>query len=351
MAQGKRSSQGPKAPLGDAKPQLDLFGGHASVAAPRARARVTPHVTDRDRSIASHVPRNVRLGTSSWTFPGWGGVLYEGHPSQADLMADGLRGYAAHPLFRTVGIDRSHYAPLDGTTLEDYARGLPDDFRAVSKVWDELTTCVFPAHPRYGARASEPNPDFLSPERFLGEVLPPYERHFAKYAGPFVFEIPPMPEKRIPHEGAFAERIDRLLSRLPRTFQYAFELRNVELLSQSYLEVLAAHGAAHVTNVWTAMPSLRSQLRVPGLVSRAPFFVARLMLPPFTRYETRRASFAPFDRIVDPQEDTREDVLELVRAADGRDAFVLVNNKLEGSSPETVRALAERIVTRRLETK
>lgn len=322
--------------------QLGLFG-RAELRSAGGRVRVSPHITERDRELAAKVPTNVRFGTSSWTFPGWGGVLYEGHPTQADLMADGLRGYAAHPLFRTVGIDRSHYAPLDDATLEDYARGLPQGFQAVSKVWDELTTCVFPAHPRYGARASEPNPDFLSPERFLSEVLPPYERRFANVAGPFVFEIPPMPEKRIPHEGAFADRIDRLLSRLPGTFRYAFELRNAELLTESYLEVLKAHGAAHVTNVWTGMPTLRRQLAVPGLVARAPFFVARLMLPPFTRYETRRASFEPFNRIVDPQEDTRDDVVALVRAARGRDVFVLVNNKLEGSSPETVRVLAERV--------
>jgi len=330
------SAKKPSRDAGDTA-QLGLFGA----APPRApRSRVLPRITAHDRELAAHLPSNVRFGTSSWTFPGWGGVLYEGKPSQADLLADGLRGYAAHPMFRTVGIDRSHYAPLDDATLEDYARGLPDDFRAVSKVWDEIAVCVFPAHPKYGARAGEPNPDFLSAERFAAEVLPPYDRHFQRHAGPFVIEIPPMPARRLPHEGAFASRIDGFLSRAPRTYRYAFELRNPELLTASYLEVLAAHGAVHVLNVWTGMPTLRAQMKVPGVVARSPFFVSRLMLPPYTRYEQRRASFEPFDRLVEPQDDTREDVLDLVRVAGGRDVFVLVNNKLEGSSPETVRALA-----------
>ncbi len=326
--------------------QLGLFSeqrGTAHVMAP-SPSRVTPRVTDRDLELAARMPAHVRLGTSSWTFPGWGGVLYEGRPSQAELVADGLRAYSRHPLFRTVGIDRSHYGPLEDSDLEGYAQELPEDFRAVSKVWDEITTCVFPSHPRFGARSGEPNPDFLSPDRFLTEVLPPYVRRFARAAGPFVFEIPPMPENRLPHEGAFGERLDRLLTRLPPEFRYAFELRNAELLTPTYLEVLAAHGAGHVTNVWTGMPTLRRQTMLPGFFERTPFFVARLMLPPFTRYETRRQSFEPFDRVMDPQFDTRDDVLALVRAAKGRDVFVLVNNKLEGCSPETVRALAERVV-------
>ena len=42
----------------------------------------------------------------------------------------------------------------------------------------------------------------------------------------------------------------------------------------------------------------------------------------------------------------RQDVVKLVRAALDRDmeCYVLVNNKAEGSSPLTVRALAEQVI-------
>lgn len=329
-----------KAPSPD---QLGLFGGAAPEAPrPSRGAPVRPRVTPEDLALAARLPRSVRFGTSSWTFPGWGGVLYEGAPTQAALVAGGLQAYAAHPLFRAVGVDRSHYAPLDAATLEQYAVGLPEGFRAVSKVWDEITTCVFPAHPRFGARASHDNPSFLSAERFLAEVLPPYTTTFAPFAGPFVFEIPPIPPARVPSAEVFAARVDALLSRLPRRFSYAFELRNEALLTREYLEVLRAHGASHVLNLWTGMPTLRRQLAVAG-VTDAPFFVVRLMLPPFTRYDARRADLAPFDRLVDPQHDARDDVLAIVRAASGRDVFVLANNKFEGCSPESVRELARRL--------
>jgi len=69
----------------------------------------------------------------------------------------------------------------------------------------------------------------------------------------------------------------------------------------------------------------------------------RLLLRPGTRYDERRDEFLPFDRIVDPSPEMRGEVVNLVRDATriGRDVFVLVNNKAEGCSPLTIRALAE----------
>jgi MinD superfamily P-loop ATPase len=69
------------------------------------------------------------------------------------------------------------------------------------------------------------------------------------------------------------------------------------------------------------------------------------MLPPGTTYEEQKAAYAPFDAIVDPDPAMRADVLRLAQAARDRgiELFVIVNNKVEGSSPWTVRALAERI--------
>jgi hypothetical protein len=122
------------------------------------------------------------------------------------------------------------------------------------------------------------------------------------------------------------------------------ELRNRELLTFEYLEVLARHGAAHVLNFWEAMPDIGVQLDLPGVLS-APFVVARLLIPPGRRYEARKLELAPFDRLVDPQERMRSGVVRLADEckALGKVLFVIANNKAEGSSPLTVAALAERL--------
>jgi uncharacterized protein YecE (DUF72 family) len=329
--------------------QLPLFGH--DVASPARATEIHPHVTDDDRAVGARVPSWIRFGTSSWSYPGWTGIVWKERHDAETLGRHGLRAYAQHPLLRTVGIDRSYYGPLRAedvaayvTQLEDAAALTPSlaPLRIVSKTWEEITTAVFPKHPRYGARAGERNPMFLDAGRFLSEVLEPYRPH-ARHFGPFVFELTPMPS------GAFDERtltnkLEAFLGALPTGFQWAFELRNEELMTARWLAVLRAHGAAHVFNYWTAMPSLRAQLARHGRIA-SRFVVARLMLPPFTRYEDKRAELAPFDRLVTPQPDMRDDVMALLR--DARDAgceeaFIIAGNKSEGSAPLTVKALAER---------
>jgi uncharacterized protein YecE (DUF72 family) len=315
------------------KDQLSLFGGSSVEPAEDGAARV----------LAARLPSTIRFGTSSWTFPGWAGIVYAGAPTQEDLVDSGLRAYARHPLFRTVGIDRSHYAPLTAPDLAKYASQLPPGFLAVSKVWEEITTAVYPVHPRFGARAGTRNATFLDPARTEAEVLAPYAEAFLEHSGPFVFEIPPMPRGAL-SAAALARAVDRLLHALPTRFRYAFELRNPELLTPGYLDVLHAHGAAHVLTFWSGMPALGEQLALPGVLG-ADFVVARLLLPPGARYEERKAELAPFNRIVTPQPEMRADVVRLARAcvAANKALFVLVNNKAEGSSPLTIRALVAAI--------
>lgn len=330
--------------------QLSLFGGGGDDAAGERRP-IEPHVTDDDRAIAARLPRFVRFGTSSWSFPGWAGIVWKGRPTETELARAGLEAYAEHPLFRAVSLDRSYYGPLRAEDLDVYAGqiaraharapALPP-FRILSKVWDELTTAVFPRHPRYGARAGTANPSFLDAERFRSEVLAPYGATLAEHAGPFVFELTPMPRGAL-DERTLVARVDDFVSRLPSGHRWAFELRNAELFGARWLDMLRANGVAHVFTFWTAMPPLRDQLRArPAL---APFTIIRLMLPPYTRYAARKEDLAPFDRIADAQPEMRDDVVAILRAAaeaDCKEGFVLVNNKAEGSAPLTIRALAKK---------
>lgn len=330
--------------------QLGLFGGGEPTPQP---PDIELHVESEDRELAVALPRFVRFGTSSWSFPGWRGIVWKGDPSESDLARAGLKAYARHPLFRAVSLDRSFYRPLRAEDLADYAVQLDSAraatptlprFRVVSKVWDEITTAVYPSHPRSGARAGMKNPHFLDAERFVSEVFAPYARTFGIHAGPFVFELTPMPRGTF-DERAFVAKVEDFVARLPVGPRWAFELRNADLFGRRWLDMLRASGAAHVFNYWTAMPPLRAQLAAGAAVGA--FVVVRLMLPPFARYESRKAELAPFDRIVSPQLEMRDDVLAILARAvqsGSRAVFILVNNKAEGSAPLTIRELARRTV-------
>jgi len=329
----------PKSPLfGDDDPQLGLFDGPEEVTgdADENQHRVLEGIRDR-------LPARLRFGTSSWTFPGWAGLVYRRrYPNQRVFLRESLGEYAQHPLMRTVGVDRGYYTPVPEDDLAGYAQQLPDDFRAAMKVWQRVTMPGFPKHPRYGADAGQKNPHFLDAEMFASTVHEPVRSAFARHMGPWIVEVAPSPTPLDP--SWFCEKLDAFLAEVPKDFPFAVELRDRKLLTAAYARTLRKHGAAHVFNYWSRMPTLAKQMRVDDLLGGS-LLVVRLLLPPGTRYADLKEAYAPFDRLVAPQPEMRRDVVKLVQAALDRDmeCYVLVNNKAEGSSPLTVRALAEQL--------
>ena len=292
------------------------------------------------QQLAAALPETALFGTSSWTYPGWTGLVYDQEYPKTGATARMLEEYARYPLFRTVGIDSTFYAPATARTLESYARALPPGFRCVSKVWDRITVHTLPKA-RYKTQGGEANPDFLNAELFKAEVLAPFLEHFADHLGPFVFEFQTIARAAKLTGQAFADLLDRFFSQLPREAPYAVELRNQEFLVPPYFAVLREHNVAHVFNSWTRMPPIGEQLDIPGALS-APFTVARVLLRPGRTYSEAVDAFAPYDRIHDRNPELRADVARLIRmAAELRiPAYVLVNNRAEGSAPHTIAAIA-----------
>lgn len=315
--------------------QLSLFMG--SGGDPGGPAAV---VTDAQRALAARLPAGLRLGTSSYTYPGWAGLVYAGRPSQARLVEEGLAAYAKHPLLRTVGIDRGYYAPIAREAWQAYANVLPAGSRVVAKAWSEVTTAVFPRHPRYGERAGGLNPRFLDPGLALDEVVRPYAEGAGAHAGPLVLELPPVPDGAIP-ERALLARLARLFDAIPAGLPIAVELRTPRLLTPAYLGLLRERGVSHVLNFWSGMPTPGEQARL-GADEPGARLVFRLLQPPGSSYEALRAAYEPFDCLHAPQPRLREEVAALARRAldRGREVYVCVGNKAEGSAPHTVFALA-----------
>ena len=298
------------------------------------------HAAEDFASLAKRIPPLVRFGASSWNYPGWRGLVYQRTYEGRGAPARMLEEYAAFPLFRTVGIDSSFYAPPTDEVLRSYAERLPPGFPCVSKVWNQITVHTF-SKAQDTARAGKVNPDFLSPEVFLEAVYQPYQTHFADHSGPFVFEFQAIGRGSGPGPSEFADRLDRFFSALPREGQYAVETRNEEFLTPVYFAVLREHGVAHVFNSWTRMPAIGDQLDLPGSVS-GPFIVARALLRPGRTYDEAVDAFAPYDRILEPNPELRRDLLRLIDTAVQTriPAYLLVNNRAEGSSPLTVAEVA-----------
>jgi uncharacterized protein YecE (DUF72 family) len=317
--------------------QLGLF---APAPAPRVpSAPVSPEVTE----LAGRLPEGIRLGTSSWSFPGWAGIVWAGrHPADV-LSAEGLRAYARHPLLRAVGLDRTFYAPLGAPELATHADQVPPGFRFLVKA---SRLCTFPVlRDGPGRGVATPNARFLDPAFARDMVLAPAVEGLGDRLGVLLFQFPPLPRSETRDPPRFAARLAAFLGALPRGVPVAVEIRDAELLRPEHGAALTEGGASHGFTIHPSMPSLEAQAAVLP-VERQPLLVVRWMLGHVRGYEEARDLYAPFDRLAAPDPASRASVVELVRRAvrAGRDGLVIVNNKAEGSSPlsilEAARAIA-----------
>lgn len=338
-----------------ANTQFDLFGeplNNSSIKkSPRADARkgadsaVLPvAVDDTLTQLAATIPAGVRFGTSSWSFPGWAGSVYGDSYSDVQLARRGLPAYAAHPLFRTVGIDRTFYAPIGESAFRSYAtqvREVAPGFRFLVKAPMLFTG---PRLRSDDGRWTD-NEAFLNASLATAQFVLPATQGLGDACGPLVFQFPPLGPKftRAPHH--FADALAEFLVTLPKLCSPAFyvvEVRDPELLTDNYVAALCAGGATHCIAIHARMPRAFEQARFWRESSRFPL-VIRWSLHSRMKYEEAKERYAPFNALVDEDPEERAQIaalaLEATRA--GQDAYIVANNKAEGSAPLTIRKLAD----------
>ncbi len=294
-------------------------------------------VNEMQRTLAQRLPSMLYLGTSSWSFPGWSGLVYDRKASESTLARVGLESYAKHPLFRSVGVDKTFYRPAPRGEFERLAAQVPASFRFLVKMWR-------------GVVEREPFTPSTAPSAFLDarvaevECVRPAVEGLGEKAGPLLFQFPPM---RLAGAGAareFLGGLRRFLAGLPRGPLYAVEVRNRTLVGAELGELLADAGAAPCLTVHPTMPDVETQSRELALDPARPL-VMRWMLRGNHEYEEAKDLYAPFDRLVEPDDASRDALARLARAAldAGIGTWIIVNNKAEGSSPLSVERLAARI--------
>ena len=320
-------------------PQLDLF---APLPAPAplpgvGAAAVSPALA----AVARRLPSHLYLGTSSWAFPGWQGLVYDRAAAASTLARHGLAAYAQHPLLRAVCIDRTFYAPLPAADFAAYAAVVPDDFRFMVKAHAWCTQPVRRDPRRSGPRGHTPNEYFLHPGYATEHVVQPCLTGLGGKAGPILFQFSPFDVPALGGPQHFAARLHAFLEALPRGPLYAVELRHASLLTPAYREVLTDVGVCHCFNIHPSMPALPEQSRIVPPAG-ASALIVRWSLHRARRYEEAKMRYEPFDHIVDDDPHTRQSIARLCRAAldAGRPAFIIANNKAEGSSPCTIAKLA-----------
>lgn len=291
------------------------------------------------RTLASE---NIWIGTSSWKYPGWLDQIYtrqryvtRGKFSQKRFEAECLAEFAE--TFPIVCGDFSFYQFPSPEYWKKLFGSASPQLQFVLKVPEEVTCEVFPKHARYGPRAGMVNQSYLNADALAAlflESLEPYRPRISA----LIFEF----GARGTSPREFAAKLDPFLGALPQTFRYAVEVRNREYLQPRYFEILRQHRTAHVLNAWTKMPVLSEQMAMADAFP-ADFTVVRALLRQGRAYEDAVQQFAPYDKVRDENPEARESLRKLIQRMreEPRAAYIFVNNRLEGNSPETIQAVTE----------
>lgn len=330
--------------------QDDLFGTAEATedTQPKPRTRgVQPCPPDAgDQALADALSPHIHLGTSTWSYPGWQGLVWAGRHSEATLAKTGLSAYAAQPLLRAVGIDRGFYRPIAASEFERYAQQVPRGFRFTVKAPSLVTDALVRSE---DGRGQQLNPLFLDPTAALQDFIEPAYEGLGATLGALVFQLSPLPPPLLANMTEQLDRLHALLLALPKPPHgvIAVEVRNPEWLGPELVSLLRDAGARYCVGLHPKLPPLAEQLPLLRAMWPGPLVVRwnlnRLHGP--YGYEDAEKKYGEFSEMLDPDPDTRGELARIIRgtASAGQDCFVTISNKAEGSAPLSVRALAQAI--------
>ncbi|MFM7332193.1 MAG: DUF72 domain-containing protein [Brachymonas sp.] len=326
-----------------------------------AAAAVLPaYVSPEIHGLAKELPESLHLGTSSWHFPGWAGIVWDQPYAEPKLSKDGLRAYSQHPLLRTVSLDRAFYRPMTVPQYAQLAAQVDDDFSFLVKVPSMISDALIRSSDGENAgRGLQANPHFLAAALFQQACLQPVIEGLGRKLGALVLQMSPLPASML-HSTAICELFEALAGIFSAwnamksgvsESVLAIEIRNPELIQMPYrddlIALLKAHGITYCLAGHAKMPPLEEQLPILRKLWPGPLVCRWNLHAKHGKYgyEAAKSSYEPFDRLVDEDLATRE-VLSRVIAGTikgGQVALVTINNKAEGSAPLSVRKLAQAV--------
>ncbi len=298
--------------------------------------------------LGNTLPAHLRLGTSSWNYPGWNGLVWDGDYPETRLSREGLRAYAQHPLFRTVSIDRSFYRPLNVAQFAEYASQVPADFRFVVKAPSLVTDALVRDESGRGMR---PNLHFLDAAQAVQLFVEPALEGLGTKLGALVFQISPLPGHWLVRMPELIQRLHTLLKAIPDLGSVApggvvaVEVRDPQWLTPAFVNALRDTGATYCMGLHAKMPRIAEQLPVLRALWPGPLVCRWNLNPLHGAYgsEDAHQQYSPYDKIVYLEPETREALARVITgtANAGQNVYVTLSNKAEGSAPLSVIELAK----------
>ena len=280
----------------------------------------------------------LRIGTCSWKFPSWRGLVYSAGAEGTYLLQYARR-------YDTVEVDQWFWSLFgQGSSPRDvklpepadvsaYRAAVPDGFRFSVKAPNSLTLTHL-----YRKDKSEPlrsNPHFLSPT-LLGEFLSRLDP-LRELLGPIMFQFGYLNQQMMAGQDRFQKLFAAFARRLPREYRFGLEVRNADYLNEAYFEFLNEIDGIPVFIQGYWMPPIVSVYRNwRSLVLEHEQVVIRLHGPDRKGIEARTGK--KWNQVVEPRDIELAEVVEMVQDLldQGVSVYLNVNNHYEGSAPLTI---------------
>ena len=286
----------------------------------------------------------LRIGTCSWKFPSWDGLVYSA-PKGINYLAEYARQYD------TVEIDQWFWSLFGEdnvklprpSVVEEYRASVSDDFRFTVKVPNSVTLTHF-----YKKKKSDPlmpNPYFLSAplvEDFLALLAPLHE-----LLGPLMFQFEYLNRQKMGSQERFLDLLGAFVQELPAGHQYGVEIRNGNYLNDAYFEFLSRNRLVPVLLQGYWMTPISEVYGKWGhLIREQPVVVVRLHGPDRKAIEEKTGK--QWNRLADPRDEELAVIMDVIGdlLERGIDVTINVNNHYEGSAPLTIDRIREILMRR-----
>ncbi len=281
----------------------------------------------------------VKIGTCSWKYDSWTGLVYSNRTGE-----NYLKQYAAH--YKTVEIDQWFWSLFandkvklpEADTIAEYAASVPEDFEFTVKVPNSITLTH---HYNRNRRAPlQENPYFLSNQlfdRFLQRLEPLHSR-----LGALIFQFEYLNRQKMPNQQLFLQKLGEFIGRCPKSSRYAVETRNPNYLNTPYFRFLNDHALFMVFLQGYYMPAITDIYQhYRDLIKEMT--IIRLHGP--NRREIEKQTQQRWDRLVAPKDEDLEQISQMINdlMRHGIEVYVNVNNHYEGSAPRTIERMVRRL--------
>jgi uncharacterized protein YecE (DUF72 family) len=282
--------------------------------------------------------KKLRIGTCSWKYESWKGIIYSENDS-----TNYLEEYSEH--YNTVEVDQWFWSLFSSTKVAlpqksvvlEYKKSVPKDFKFTIKVPNAITLTHF-----YSKNKSEElikNQHFLSNtlfNEFLESIEPIKDQ-----IGCLMFQFEYLNKQKMTSLNHFMEAFQSFHANLPKgILDIGIEIRNPNYLIKKYFEFLNSLNIYHVFLQGYYMPSIIELYKNYNAFIKD---LSVIRLHGGDRQGIEKLSGSNWNKIYIDRRVELKQVASLINELMSKkvDVYLNINNHYEGSAPLTIKRIKE----------